>query len=124
MIVLLGSGFVIAGHRLRRDRPTLKITRRERRPVNYDGLFARVHFVVSTMPNSRAEFLRSIRSAIQCEPSLEHNRAVIEALLLTAATIANSMSQQSVGFSSAHIEESASRMAEELESTFKIDVLR
>lgn len=76
------------------------------------------------MAASRFEYAEAISKAINAVGGVseEDNKNAVQALLLLAATIANSMSPQTVGCSLSHIEESAVAMAETLNETFGVDV--
>lgn len=71
----------------------------------------------------RTHFIVAIHDAIGEHPnSKEEQSACIEALLLTAATVANAMSEQCHGYSKAHVTEAAETMRDTLDETFGVDI--
>lgn len=52
----------------------------------------------------------------------QDQKNLIQSLLLCAATVANTMSRNTVGFSQSHIEESAGEMVGVLNETFDLEI--
>ena len=71
---------------------------------------------------TRAEYMRQIHACVSRPTTRDDQVATVQALLCVAATVANAMSSDSVGFSTNHVEESANAMIAVLEETFGIEL--
>ena len=70
------------------------------------------------MNDKRIQFTKAIRDAIPVATCRDDQEAIIEACLVFAATVANAMSTQSVGFSQGHVEDALNEMLAILADTF------
>lgn len=68
--------------------------------------------------SKRIDCVNAIRDALPAGKSREDQEASIEACLLFAATVANAMSDQSIGFSRGHVEDAFNEMLAVLADTF------
>ncbi len=71
---------------------------------------------------TRGDVLNILARRIPVPKSRDEQIAECQAALLFAATVANAMSDQSVGMSINHVEETANAMAAVLEETFGIEL--
>ena len=72
---------------------------------------------------SRAFYVKKISEAVGKPRNRADQSAMAQACLMFAATVANAMSDQSLGFSSSHVQDAFSEMSETLVETFGIDLL-
>ncbi|MCG8583720.1 MAG: hypothetical protein MI757_03315 [Pirellulales bacterium] len=70
---------------------------------------------------SRKKHLVAIRECLGNPESRDDQENMLEALLLTAATLANAMSDNSVDYSRGHVKEAADQMLEVLDQTFDLN---
>lgn len=70
----------------------------------------------------RTTFIKNLDQALSTAADADEAREMIQALLILAATRANAMSKNTVGFAVSHVNESASQMAWILEDTFDITI--
>jgi hypothetical protein len=73
-------------------------------------------------PKTRAQYLEAIKKSLSFQRDAQETKEAIQALLLTAATLANAISDQPSGFAQALVTESAEDMIAVLDDTFGVDI--